>query len=121
IGGTTGHLHIDPALIEAVAADELFMHSAQLGPAARPGHAGLRQRTWPPFHMRGVVDEPSVGDRRSLVDTVRQPKTAIEYRHVSLLFRHILSVHINDAAHALSLGRGRAFSNQILASESMGL
>src|SRR4051812_23425061 len=97
------------------------MHSAQLGPSAPPGPADLRPRTCEPFHMRVVVDELAVDDRRHFIDAVGKQEAAIEYRHASLLFRHILPIHIDNAAHAPSLGRWCVLTNQILAPESMGL
>jgi hypothetical protein len=75
------------------------MHLAQLRLAARPGHLDLLERALEPFHMRVIVDELAADDCRHLIDAIGEEKATIEDRHLPLVFRHIASIHIDDAAH----------------------
>ena len=103
------HLHVDQALDEAVAADELLLQPRPFLGGVGIRDADLAQAAIEPGEMGLVVHETTVQDRAHLVDAVREQEAAIVDRDASLLEGEKGAVDEHDA------GQGRAPSRRLRA------
>ena len=98
-GDAAGDLHVDDAVLDAVATDHLAHQHGQHRGLDRPHDVELAQRAVEAHQMPFLVDQPAAEHGDDLVDPVGELVAAVLDMHRGAAMRLVAAVDVGDARH----------------------